>query len=217
MIIRVLSDLHGFLPKVEPCNLLLLCGDNVSLQMQSTFEKGSIWYNNEFKPWAEALPCDKVIFIAGNHDICIEGYEEWYKEIFPCNSKVTFLDHQACEYNGIKLFGTPYCKEFLNWAYTRSNKELTELYKAIPNNLDILITHDAPYGYSDICLDGNLEHLGNKPLADAIIEKKPKYVFHGHLHSASHEFEDIGNSKIINCSYVNEQYIPSYKPIKIEI
>jgi Icc-related predicted phosphoesterase len=217
MIIQALSDLHGFLPIVEPCNLLLLCGDIVSLQTQSTFKRGSIWYKEEFKPWAESTPSDKVIFIAGNHDICIEGYEDYYKDLFPFNGKVTFLHHQAYDYQGIKIFGTPYCKEFLNWAYMRSNKELSELYKAIPDNLDILITHDAPYGYTDICLEGTSEHLGNKPLADAVLEKSPRYVLHGHLHSSSHEFEVLGNSKVVNCSYINEQYTPSYKPIKIEI
>ena len=54
---------------------------------------------------------------------------------------------------------------------------LENLYSTIPKNLDILITHDAPFGVSDIILqkdcpwyDGKT-HIGNKPLSRAILKQ----------------------------------------------
>ena len=35
----------------------------------------------------------------------------------------------------------------------RDDDILEELYKDIPKNIDILISHDAPYGCSDICFE----------------------------------------------------------------
>lgn len=218
MIINITADLHGFLPKITPCDLLLICGDIVDLKVQSSFHKGRKWFRTIFKPWTDSLPCNKVLWIAGNHEVCIEGHEEWYKAMFPEDSKVTFLHHQFYEYNEIKIFGTPYCKEFGNWAYNESEGNLEKLYANIPENLDILMTHDAPYGTSDICYEGwDTEHLGNAALRDAILTKHPKYLVHGHLHSSNHSPEYLGKTIVYNTSYVNEQYNPTWNPLTIEL
>jgi Icc-related predicted phosphoesterase len=218
MIIRAIADLHGWFPKIEQCDLLLICGDVVDLSVQSSFHKGRKWFRNIFKPWAEKLPCNKVLFIAGNHDICIYNHETFYQELFPMKEKVTFLNNELYDYYGIRIFGTPYCKLFGNWAYTLSDDKLLEKYKDIPEYCDILMSHDAPYGTTDVCLEGwNREHLGNKPLRDIILKKIPDYNIHGHLHSSQREYEYLGKTKVMNCSYVNEQYEPTWEPITIEL
>ena len=52
---------------------------------------------------------------------------------------------------------------------------MTEKFSLIPNDVDFLLTHDAPYGTSDVVLEdvpwNKHEHIGNVPLRDAIIEK----------------------------------------------
>lgn len=222
-----MSDLHGYLPPVEPCELVLICGDIVPLSAQGSSRYTSRWYERAFKTWAESLPCDKVIFIAGNHELHFPNHYEYYKKMFPNNSKVTYLCHEEYIYKGsdgkeYSIFGTPYCKEFGNWAFMLPDPELEERYSEIPENLDILITHDAPYGVSDVLLQKECkwatgEHIGNVPLRNAIIQKCPKYVFHGHLHSTSHEFELLENSKVVNCSLKDEFYNVLYKPIIIDL
>lgn len=97
---------------------------------------------------------------------------------------------------------------------------LKQTFNEIPEGLDILITHDAPFGVSDILLQEGYytgEHIGNKPLAEAILQKSPKIVCHGHLHSTSREFESLGKSKVINCSIKDEFYNPIYEPLYFEI
>ena len=150
-----------------------------------------------------------------------------YKNLFPNENKVTYLCHEGYIYKGLdgkeySIFGTPYCKEFGNWAFMLSDPELEEKYSGIPSGLDILITHDAPYGVSDILLQkdcpwANGEHIGNRPLREEILKKAPKIVLHGHLHSTSREFEELGYSKVVNCSIKDEYYNPVYEPLYLEI
>ena len=219
MNICAISDLHGDLIDISPCNLLIICGDIVPLNVQSGMYKSIKWLRNKFKPWANNLPCDKVIFIAGNHDWVAEKEVKFMLDMFPKDEKVTYLFHEPYEYEELKIFGTPYCKIFYNWAFMEDDSILEEKYKDIPKNLDILITHDAPYGVSDVLLQSGYtkEHIGNKPLTKAILEKEPRYVLHGHLHSTSHEFELLGSSKVVNCSIKDEQYQLVYDPIYFEI
>lgn len=226
-----LSDLHGTLLPVEdyfePCELVCICGDIVPLNIQANSRKTRQWLVNSFKPWCESLPCNKVIFIAGNHDFGFSNLDFMYTQ-FPKDKKVTYLFHENYVYTSksgkeYTIFGTPYCKLFGNWAYMEMDDVLDRLYQDIPENLDILLTHDAPFGVSDIILqedcpwyDGKT-HIGNKPLSIAILRKSPKIVLHGHLHSTSREFEEWGYSKVVNCSIKDEHYNPVYDPIVFEI
>ena len=79
--ICAMSDLHGYLPEINPCELVLICGDIVPLSAQGSSRYTSRWYERAFKTWAESLPCDKVIFIAGNHELHFPNHYEYYKKV----------------------------------------------------------------------------------------------------------------------------------------
>ena len=145
---------------------------------------------------------------------------------FPKDKKVTYLFHETYVYTSLTnqeyiIFGTPYCKLFGNWAYMELDSQLEKLYDDVPEECDILLTHDQPYGWGDILMDNvvwnNGEHIGNKPLAKAILDKQPKYQFNGHLHSCDHSLIEIGDTKHYNVSIKNEKYDPVYDPLIIEI
>lgn len=222
-----MSDLHGYLPEINPCELVLICGDIVPLSAQGSSRYTSRWYERAFKTWAESLPCDKVIFIAGNHELHFPNHYEYYKKMFPNNSKVTYLYHEEYTYLGsdgkeYRIFGTPYCQEFGNWAFMLLDSELREKYSEIPENLDILLTHDQCYGYGDILLQKDCpwatgEHIGNKPLTEAVLEKQPKYLFTAHLHSVDHNCVMINQTKRYNVSLKDESYQAVYSPLYLEI
>lgn len=225
--IVAISDLHGYLPKLEPCDLVLICGDSVPLKYQSDFELTYNWYIKDFRKWAEELECNKVLFIAGNHECTFPRHSGVFYEEFPEEDKITYLQDSEYVYRGkdgknYRIYGTPWCQVFGRWAFMASDPALEEIYSKIPKDLDILITHDAPYGVTDVLLQkkckwANGEHIGNKPLAEAITKKKPKIVLHGHLHSTSREFETLGTSKVTNCSLKDEFYNPIYSPICFEL
>lgn len=226
MKICAISDLHGYLPELKPCELVLICGDSVPLEYQASSKKTKKWYDVTFRRWAEELPCDKVLFIAGNHELHFPRKKIIYESLFSKDDKITYLCHSEYIHKSkdgkeYKIFGTPYCKQFMNWAFMYPNEELEKIFKNIPSDLDILISHDNPYGYGDIVLqecpwaDGS--HIGNIPLAKAIEEKQPKYQFNGHLHSCEHSLIMIDNTKHYNCSIKDEQYNPIYEPLYLDI
>lgn len=225
--ICAISDLHGYLPELEPCDLVLICGDSVPLKYQSDFELTYNWYIKDFRKWAEELECDKVLFIAGNHECTFPRHSEVFYEEFPEEDKITYLQDSEYIYKGNDgkdyiIYGTPWCKVFGRWAFMTSDENLEILYSDIPEDLDILMTHDQPYGYGDVLLQkdcpwANGEHIGNKPLAKIILEKQPKYLFCAHLHSTDHSCIEISKTKRYNVSLKDERYQPVYKPLYLTI
>lgn len=229
-----ISDLHGNLvcypsnywKDLWECEVLFICGDILPLEIQRDMIKSIEWLTEEFKPWAENLPVEKVFFIAGNHDFWFERNDIPAHKIFPQDQKVTYLKNELVEYTSsqdsktYKIFGSPYCKIFGLWPFMRSADFLIKVFNEIPENIDILFTHDAPYGTSDICFEGpwtNGEHIGNKQLQEAVIAKQPRYHFHGHLHSSNHEEELLGETKVFNTSILDERYLIMYDPLIIRI
>lgn len=229
MRICVISDLHGYLPIIEPCEILLICGDISPLRMQKNLPQCEKWLKTTFAEWIKELPCEQVFLVAGNHDYTIEnrGYT-WITSVItePTDGKVIYLENNHTDYLSddgkvYRIWGTPCCHIFGNWAFMYPDDKLKELYSSMPYDCDIVISHDAPYGCSDILLQdvpwNTKKHIGNKPLAQAVIDIQPKYLFHGHLHSTSREFELLGNSKVINCSILDEYYKNVYDPIVLNI
>lgn len=226
MKICAISDLHGDLINLEPSDLVIMCGDSVPLNKQASERKTWRWYINEFKDWAENLPCEKVIWIPGNHELYVQNHEQKYRSLFSREDKVTFLCHElyTWQFNNkeYKIFGTPYCQEFGHWAYMLPTEDLIAKYNDIPEGLDILITHDQPYGYGDVLLQkdcpwANGKHIGNKMLMEAIAKKKPRYQLNGHLHSCNHNIIDIDGTIHYNVSLKDESYQPVYEPLYLEI
>ena len=234
MKVAVISDLHGNLPiypspyweGIEECELLLICGDILPLRIQTNMLESKLWLTEEFKPWAASLPVEQVFFIAGNHDFWFERNDLPAHQIFSLYDKVTYLKNEFDDYLSTqdskvyRIFGTPYCHQFGNWAFMRDEETLVRKFNQIPGNVDILLSHDAPYGTSDICFEGwaaDGRHKGCPELRDAIIASKPRYNFHGHLHSANHGEELLGETKVYNTSILNEQYDLVYEPLIIRI
>lgn len=229
MKIVAMSDLHGDLPRVssfEECEVAFICGDFSPLNIQANDRKMKKWLSGTFKPWCEALPCDKVFFIAGNHDWVALRDPEFMKTVFPIDEKVTYLCHEKASYiskegKEYKLFGTPFCKQFCNWAFMEEDDELAKLYLAIPDGLDVLLSHDQPYGYGDIILQeiywNEGEHIGNKPLLETVFVRQPRYMFCGHLHSTTHECVEIVQTKRYNVSLKDEYYDMVYEPLYLDI
>lgn len=228
MIIVATSDLHGWLPHVtESFDLMLLAGDIEPVRNHSIAYQQD-WYKKDFAPWIESLPFkdehSKVFLIGGNHSHLLsvkkfDGNELLYgvKENTPSrvvnlkNSLETFKHPDG----DITVWGTPNCKEFCNWWNMYPDDILATHYEQIPKDLDILLSHDCPYGCCDRC-DGWIkmgrvpEHIGNKPLREAILQRNIKLGIFGHLHTGNHNGEMLGNTLCYNVSYLNEQYEPAY-------
>lgn len=218
------SDLHGYLPDIEPCDLLLICGDITPLDIQTNMPESERWLEEVFIPWVDSLPVDQVILIAGNHDFAFERIDRKV-ELILRTSKIRYLRNETTTYMSndgetVTIFGTPYCKIFGGWAFMRSPEKLKEKYSEIPENVDILISHDAPMiGEVGMIKEGGWAgtEAGNSQLAEEIMKKKPKWCFCGHIHSGEHSITEHEGIKLANVSLVDETYKPTNMPMYVEV
>lgn len=226
MKIAVLSDLHGILPGEdffeEDVEILMLCGDIFPLGVDQDLRRSELWLFGSFEPWCKSLPVEKIIWIAGNHDFYCEAREENLKSYFSEHGKITYLCNSGLTWiseNSGKtydIWGTPYCHKFGSWAFMRSPETLEKVYSDIPKNLDILLCHDAPLGVSDK-VETRYDNLGCPELRKAVLDKQPRYLFHGHLHTSNHGEERLRDTRVYNTSLVDESYSAIYKPLYIYI
>ena len=238
------SDPHGNLPVItEEFDLLLIGGDICPAHDHYNWYQRE-WLSTTFVKWVMSLPfkdnLSKVVFIGGNHDFYLEqepnpnrgDYSSIYTDILkPCGGRLVYLEddeyvfekvNEDGQIEKLKIYGTPWCKIFGNWAFMRSDEKLAQYYDNIPEGIDILLTHDAP----DIQGCGKItmgrwagENAGNKVLAKAIKQKEPKYVFFGHIHTASHTLTKVyrKNTHIRCVSLLDESYYPLYGPYVFEM
>lgn len=230
MKIGVTSDLHGILPKIEPCDLLLICGDIMPLKMQRNIPQSEKWLKTEFADWVNNLACGNVVMVGGNHDFALANM--WkntlkQKEVLykPTNSKLVYLENEPYRFNFIDegetilIWGTPFCQIFGNWAFMHENEILTEAYSTMPEHCDIVLTHDAPKlcGLGKIHQSRFPEDVGNRWLADEMLRKHPRYTFCGHVHSGEHELQTLDDMKMANVSLVDEQYEQAFNILYLDI
>jgi Icc-related predicted phosphoesterase len=193
------SDLHGHLPKVPECDLLLLGGDYCPANKTMQY----FWFAKTFAPWLKEIS-DRVpvIGVSGNHDWMFEdfGPEDW-----PI-LRWTYLQDSGTEFQGLKIWGTPWQPRFYDWAFNMDEPDLEKRWALIPDDTDILLLHGPPYGYGDFSPHGH-EHTGSPSLLKKIEEIKPKLVVAGHIHAGYGRY-NIGETVFINAAHVNEQYKP---------
>ena len=231
--IVAISDQHGYLPEItEPADIMLIAGDVSPLEIQFNKPKMKVWLETEFAYWIKSLPVDKVYVVAGNHDAYFEGINpinlaEFKKQ---CDFKLIYLEnnyvvhrHDGLEY---KIFGTPYCHIFGNWPFMKTDEYMEEKFQSIPEECDIIISHDPPYniGQVDRILESRRwsnispEGAGNKPLTKQLYKTNFKLLVCGHIHSGDHNtFKFDLSGQVVNVSIKNEEYKPTYDPFYIEL
>lgn len=153
MIITSLSDLHGFLPEIAPCDVVFICGDITPLHMQRNIPQSEKWLKTDFAKWINDLPCEMVYMVGGNHDFALANmYQDKLKKASvlytPTKYKLVLLDNESIdlyfEDKKYTIWGTPYCKIFGNWAYMYEEGTLKQAYDTMPEKCDFVLTHDAP-------------------------------------------------------------------------
>lgn len=193
------SDLHGNLPKVSPCDMLVLAGDILPSHDQKEF------YCNRLKKWLDNVPVRHVVATWGNHDwpFNVQGLPKlrWH-----------ILVDQPVTIEGVNFYGLPWSLPFYEWAWQAPEETLDKLYSFIPDDTDVLISHSPPFGMCDKNREG--VHNGSKSLYDRLVELgQLKLLVCGHIHEARGQ---VG--KVINASCLDETYRLRENPwVKVEI
>ena len=157
-----------------------------------------------------------VIIIAGNHDILFQKEPERARKLLTKHDKVHYLEDSGCRIDGISFYGSPWQPEFgYGWAFIlAAEEELRNKWHSIPSNVQILITHAPPAGILDFTIDG--KHAGSTSLLAEITQRvKPQLHLFGHIHEA-YGICKIKETKFVNASICNPDYIPSHSPLVLE-
>src|SRR5438552_1874538 len=86
---------------------------------------------------ASRLPHHHKVVIAGNHDFCFERNPEAAR---PRLRHAVYLQDQALEVEGLRLYGSPWQPWFFDWAFNLQRGEpLRAKWAQIPEGTDILI------------------------------------------------------------------------------
>ena len=243
-----ISDTHGLIPKDLPeGDLLFIAGDISPLDYQGDQTQMLGWFYLEFLPWVESVPFKKVILVAGNHDFFLQNIHrrlidhdefghmryswrsaaEVTKKLFPGMlkgkySKLVYLCDSSFNYEGRRIYGTPWIRDLSRWAFYLDNDSLMEKYKNIPKQCDVIITHMPPKieGLGEViqggCFNTGADY-GSPELAEVLKTRDFKYALCGHVHSGQHLPVELDGKKLVNVSLKNEDYKEMYYPFEFEI
>lgn len=222
------SDLHGCLDYDSiacaairrKANILAIAGD---IQNADMFRHPRSYFEADFLGMVSHLRDNGIEVVAtpGNHDFYIRSLLEGGK-IDGCPN---ILVDEGVTIHGVKFWCTPWVPTINGqWAYEDDDRNLAEKFAKIPDDIDVLISHTPPLGGScdgyDVSLDFRVErrrHFGSDALRMAIMEKRPKALVCGHIHSGDHSLSKVADTAILNCSLLDERYGEAYKPSEIMV
>lgn len=167
----------------------------------------------KFSLFIKKQPHTHKIIISGNHDFIGQSEPSIVKESLK-EAGAIYLSDSGVIINNTIFYGTPWCPEFMNWAFMKPDYELGRYFNRIPKETDILITHTPPYGICDSTEDGF--NVGSQKLLDRVLDVKPAHHIFGHIHGC-YGTEYSGNTVFHNVSVCNEKYELVNKPIVFEV
>jgi Icc-related predicted phosphoesterase len=214
------SDLHGNLvdPPLDATAIMLagdICPDFITQRFvgsKARTDKGeaqqSNWLDTEFRLWLDTIGLPTVA-IWGNHDFVGE-----HPELIP-DLPWTLLQDNLVNFEGLAVFGTPWVPGLPYWAFYGSDTALHARAEAVPEGLDVLLTHGPPYMAGDYIPTspkqrnkyGNYggDNVGDHHLNIAIRRTRPKITICGHIHE-SRGRHWLAGSRVLNVAAVTETY-----------
>lgn len=208
MNILCISDTHGRhrnlkLPKAE---LLLFAGD---------MGARSFLQLEDFTNWLAAidLPAERKIIIAGNNDGVFEQQPQESRKYL--DGIAIYLENSSCTVDGINIYGTPVSLAFRNLFFNiPDDGNIQKYWDMIPQDTDILITHQPPFGILDS--DFRKKHLGCPRLFARVKEIKPRLHCFGHIHGG-YGAKTTDGTTFVNASVCNDFMKISNKAILVKM
>ena len=208
MKIALASDLHGnwFGLDFEAADLLIIAGDilgqyvtnkewNAREQLDEL--KQLNWYLGKFN-------YEQTILVAGNHDFAFQYYPDECRKIL---TNAIYLEDESTQFRDVKIYGSPWQPYGGGWAFNFPNPKANrrasiekpkQIWKSIPKDTELLITHTPPLYCMDKTYDGR--EIGCQYLAEELprLTNLKLHVF-GHIH-ASRGHKQTGNYLSVNAA-----------------
>ncbi|KAL5001499.1 Metallo-dependent phosphatase-like protein [Aspergillus recurvatus] len=206
-----ISDTHGYTP--SEAGLRLPAGD-VLIHAGDLTNQGSKSELLKTMNWIATADYEVKIVVCGNHDITLdapfysknstkfhnkhlENPQECLEIITTASPSIVFLQHQSAlvrlrKAGGpntvFKIFGSPYSQCDGDWAFLYEPDEAEELWRDIPLDADIVVTHMPP---RFACDDDNVStrserarRMGCAALRERLGTVRPCLAVCGHVHEA---------------------------------
>lgn len=215
------SDFHGYLPEIEPCDLLLIAGDFMPVWNHDQQYQNE-WAHVELRYWLENVPAKNIVAIAGNHDFIGKHNATLLREL-----PWFYLDEEMIEVEGLKIYGSPMTPRFGAWEFMEPDAMLADRWRKIPRDIDILLVHGPPYGKLDF-VDGYSmtkrgwevgKSVGSGSLANQLAyDNWPnlKAVIFGHIHE-NYGCQMEAGVRYYNVSHVTAEYEPINDPVVVDL
>lgn len=195
-------------------------GGDVLIHAGDLTNRGSLSDISSFAEWSKYLPhCHKLV-IAGNHDFCFDPdhpkrlYSAKAAEILS-ESGWTYLKDETHVIDGTTFYGSPWQPWFYDWAFNlERGEEIAQVWKRIPNNTQVLITHGPPYGILDATSRGKA--VGCEELLKRVKSIRPRLHLFGHIHEA-YGTKEIDGTIYGNASICSLDYHPVNQPLEFSL
>ena len=206
MRIVCLSDTHNLHDRIRvpEGDLLLHAGDATN---RGTEKEVSL-----FADWLAGLPHRHKVVVAGNHDFLFERQPVLARAHI---HGAVYLEDEAVEIEGLRIWGSPWQPEFLDWAFNLPRgAPLREKWDRIPQATDVLVTHGPPYGVLDRVDEGRQE--GCAELLKAVGRVRPRLHLFGHIHEA-YGLEVRDGTTFVNASICDRACRPVNPPVVVDL
>lgn len=200
------SDTHNRLGRISvpDGDLLIHCGD-FTMRTEAKTPEQHLGQVEQFNRELGALPHPLKVVVAGNHET---PFETMNAEARALLTNATYLQDELAVIGGLRIYGSPWQPEYRKWAFNlpRDSQELADVWKRVPDHVDILVTHGPPKGILDRTPDWPT--VGDAFLLERVLQVRPRIHCFGHVHFSAGVLERDGIT-FVNAASLNEKYQPS--------
>ena len=204
MQIVCISDTH-----CQEADLVIPDGDMLIHAGDLTLRGTALQINQSLAYFAK-LPHKYKVVIAGNHDF---GFESKNPDIV-IPPEIIYLENNSITIEGIKIWGSPVCTPYYEWAFMWDERKREILYESIPDDIDIVINHGPAYGILDFTTKQT--NAGCEFLLKRLKEIRPKLFVCGHIHE-NYGVVEVDGIKFVNAAILNRQYTIANEPVMVTI
>jgi Icc-related predicted phosphoesterase len=246
-----LSSAESTLPMAD---ILIIAGDFTQSGQLEEYKQ----FNSFLKALGASMTYKHIVFIAGNHERTLdeeyylsEGwrYDQEQQDPIACRNALFFElppnVHYLCDSSvtleGLLIYGSPWViggdvlssetsPAHFRWGFSLSEDSLAHKWRSIPPQVDILVTHQPPYGAGDLKRDYDgdsivderqvfaYEHQGSLSLMREVQRLQPLLHVCGHEHVGHGAFSYPDCSTIvINAALCDEDYSPSQCVVVVDV
>jgi Icc-related predicted phosphoesterase len=202
------SDLHGRLPAIPECDVLLIAGDVCPDEYPAKTRytgwdpelaelEQTNWLKSEYAAWEQTVPAQHILATFGNHDWVTSG---------PEGLKTQFFIDEEHVIGAARFYFTPWVSIIGNWNFQLDRERRKTRFEEIPSKLDVLVAHSPAHDVLDKVYGAYGEHAGCPELRRVVQQRQPRFMVHGHIHEGQRygNRAQLGNTTVYNVAMWGE-------------